>query len=379
MKAKLYIGIIIAVILPGFMAQAQVTDSRDYINDNAGTVINNYYNYDYYYSSRINRFHRSFLTFNYYAPLFTDSFWYNYEPSSWGLSIYGGTRLGLSFSYNYPVYNDYSWNYPYYSGYYYQGFDPFYYNRWYSPVVINLGIWNRWDHNYSGWQGANRWDYYYRPGYNNHNNNYYSDSRSDNRHSDSDISKRSESENNRSANNTVPRRPGSNYTQTEIIRDNKNISGNYGHNSDNTVETRRGVNHSDNKAPVNVNRSINNNGSNSNGSTINSSNGQINRRSEQSPGSSQSNVSNRLLHPGLNGKPNTDRSLIRSEYVSSSDRRSNVKPENKTGSGRSVTTGTRSSSTPSKSVSSSTSKKSSSKTGSNATRKSSSEEKSKKE
>ena len=33
MKAKLYIGIITAVLLPGFLVQAQIADSRDYRND----------------------------------------------------------------------------------------------------------------------------------------------------------------------------------------------------------------------------------------------------------------------------------------------------------------------------------------------------------
>ena len=59
-------------------------------------VVNNYYDdYDYYFSSRINRFHRSYTAFDYYAPVFTDSYWYNYQPYSWGVSIYGGGGFGL--------------------------------------------------------------------------------------------------------------------------------------------------------------------------------------------------------------------------------------------------------------------------------------------
>jgi len=61
MKAKLYIGIITAVILPGFMwLRLSVTDSRDYINDNAGTVIIITIITTTYYSSRIKHvFHMS--------------------------------------------------------------------------------------------------------------------------------------------------------------------------------------------------------------------------------------------------------------------------------------------------------------------------------
>ena len=107
-------------------------------------VVNNYYDdYDYYFSSRINRFHRSYAAFDYYAPVFTDSYWYNYQPYSWGVSIYGGGGFGIGFSTSYPVYN---YGYSYYSGYdpyygssYYWGYDPFYYSNWYSPVVINIG------------------------------------------------------------------------------------------------------------------------------------------------------------------------------------------------------------------------------------------------
>ena len=59
MKAKYYIGILSALILAVLPAKSQYADSRDFRNDEAGIVINNYYDdYDYYYSSRINRFHR---------------------------------------------------------------------------------------------------------------------------------------------------------------------------------------------------------------------------------------------------------------------------------------------------------------------------------
>jgi hypothetical protein len=54
------------------------------------------------YASRINRFHRSYAAFDYYSPVFTDSYLYNYRPFSLGSGMYGSLGLGLGFSYNYP-------------------------------------------------------------------------------------------------------------------------------------------------------------------------------------------------------------------------------------------------------------------------------------
>jgi hypothetical protein len=111
MKAKYYIGIVSALLLFQLSVKAQNADYRDDRSNDAKIVVNNYYNdYDYYYSSRINRFHRSFAAFDYYSPLFTDLYWYNYRPFSWGLSIYGGgfgfglgLGIGFGYSYNYPL------------------------------------------------------------------------------------------------------------------------------------------------------------------------------------------------------------------------------------------------------------------------------------
>ena len=74
------------------------------------TYINNYYYdeddyYDYYYTSRIRRFHTDLnCGWGYYDPYFTNLYWYDYCPSSWGVSIYLG----------------YDWWWPtYYRPYYY--------------------------------------------------------------------------------------------------------------------------------------------------------------------------------------------------------------------------------------------------------------------
>lgn len=183
MKAKYYIGILSVLLLTGSTVKAQIADMRDYRNDDARIVINNYYDdYDYYFSSRINRFHRSYTAFNYYAPVFTDTYWYNNQPYSWGISIYGGGGFGLGYSFNYPVYSyDYGYNYggydPYFGNSYYWGYDPFYYNNWYTPVIFNVRIRNRWSNNYYGWNGHNHGYNDYRPVYNTYNNYNYPSTR----------------------------------------------------------------------------------------------------------------------------------------------------------------------------------------------------------
>lgn len=196
MKAKYYIGILSVLLLTGSTLKAQTADMRDFRNDGARIVVNNYYDdYDFYFSSRINRFHRSYSAFNYYAPVFTDTYWYNYKPYSWGLSIYGGGGFGIGYSYNYPVYNyeyDNGWYDPYFGSSYYRGYDPFYYNNWYRPVVINIGIRNRWSGNHNGWYSHNNYRGYndYRPvhnrynNYNNNSNSHYSSPKRPDRNSE---------------------------------------------------------------------------------------------------------------------------------------------------------------------------------------------------
>ncbi|MDO9339511.1 MAG: hypothetical protein Q7T72_03180 [Bacteroidales bacterium] len=183
MKAKYYIGILSFLLLTGSTVKAQIADMRDNRNDDARIVVNNYSDdYDYYFSSRINRFHRSYTAFNYYAPVFTDTYWYNYQPYSWGISIYGGGGFGLGYSFNYPVYSyDYGYNYggydPYFGNSYYWGYDPFYYNNWYTPVIFNVRIRNRWSNNYYGWNRHNHGYNDYRPVYNTYNNYNYPSTR----------------------------------------------------------------------------------------------------------------------------------------------------------------------------------------------------------
>ena len=85
-----------------------------------GTMINNYYGdyyeaddyYDFSYSARIRRFHKPIWSMGYYGGLYTDYYWYSYNPYHCGMSIYYG--------YNFydPFHSPYSWGYsPYYSYY----------------------------------------------------------------------------------------------------------------------------------------------------------------------------------------------------------------------------------------------------------------------
>ena len=89
--------------------------------------------YDYAYSARIRRFHSPYVWSSYYDDFYTNLYWYNYNPMSWGTSIY----LGYSFWYpSYYNHNPY-WGYSSFGyspwGYNYWGYNPYYYGWGYSP------------------------------------------------------------------------------------------------------------------------------------------------------------------------------------------------------------------------------------------------------
>jgi hypothetical protein len=185
MKAKLYIGLMAAGMLSVSAAHAQL-DRHGY-NDNGGTVvINNYYDdYDYFYASRISRFHRSYSRFDYYAPLFTDTYWYSYQPFTWGVSIYGG-GFGGGFGYASPFYRSYDpfWGDPYFSSSYYWGYDPFMYRPWYTPGIVHINLGYSWPRYYWGYNGHNHfhnphhYEYaMYHNAYRNNNSSHYYSSR----------------------------------------------------------------------------------------------------------------------------------------------------------------------------------------------------------
>ena len=83
--------------------------------------------YDYAYTARIRRFYTPVVGVGYFDDYYTNMYWYNYDPTYWGVSIYLGYRWW------YP-----SWYYrPYYYGGYGLawgwGYDPYYDWYWHRP------------------------------------------------------------------------------------------------------------------------------------------------------------------------------------------------------------------------------------------------------
>jgi hypothetical protein len=163
MKTKYYIRILSALLFAAMPVKAQYSDNVYHGNHEAMIIVNNYYDdYDYYYSSRINRFHRSYTEFTYYSPFFTELYWYTYSPVSLGISIYSdGPGFTIGYNFSYPVY--YSHFYrgytPYFYNTFYWGYDPFY---WYNPFIFSVNFNNNWDHHYWGWNHHYFRDCYYR-------------------------------------------------------------------------------------------------------------------------------------------------------------------------------------------------------------------------
>ncbi|HCI54759.1 MAG TPA: hypothetical protein PLN06_00095 [Bacteroidales bacterium] len=289
MKTKIYIGLLGVLLIPGFSVNAQQANINNYRDDSDNTkiVINNYYDYDFYYSSRIRRFHSPYVSFSYYSPVFTDVFWYTYQPFTWGLSIYGGGRIGVGISFNFPIYYNYYWDWPLYYGVYYSNYYPVYYS-WYSPIVFNVRIYNRWTEPWNGYHVRNRWYNNYRPVYNTYNYYYYNSSV---RGDGINISRRT-TQPTTSTVNSVNRQEGdvvrtsgrtmetpATSRRTDIPSDKRIHQGDQGNNNSlnpgNTENVNRRVNSGNN--PGVVNRSNNGNGNGNNVNRGNSSNnGNIN-------------------------------------------------------------------------------------------------------
>jgi uncharacterized membrane protein YgcG len=102
--------------------------------------------YDYAYTARIRRFHRPYLTYDYYSDYYTNLYWYNSDPWYWGTSIYLG----------------YHWWYPSYWGYY----------SWYSPYWYYGYPYYGYHHHHNGNNGHGHHNIAY---YNSHdrNSNFY--------------------------------------------------------------------------------------------------------------------------------------------------------------------------------------------------------------
>ena len=92
--------------------------------------------YDYAYASRIRRFHTDvYVGWGYYDPFFTNMYWYDYSPASFGLSIYMGYNWWWPGYYYRPYYYspywyDYGWRYGWgWYGPYYGCCDPHYHHH----------------------------------------------------------------------------------------------------------------------------------------------------------------------------------------------------------------------------------------------------------
>ncbi|MDR2971867.1 MAG: hypothetical protein LBU83_08075 [Bacteroidales bacterium] len=139
-----------------------------YSDESGNTYItNNYYYedgdyYDYYFSSRIKRFHTNFsLGFGYYDPFYTNMYWYNYSPAYWGVSIYLGYNWWWPSYYYRPWYYDwgyynygfcYGWGWgchrPWYTGGYWNGYYDGYYAGYWAGYYHN-----NYDNNYAYYYG----------------------------------------------------------------------------------------------------------------------------------------------------------------------------------------------------------------------------------
>ena len=138
------------------------SNSNRSTDDSGNTyVTNNYYNNDYYdyaYSARLRRFHHNY-NYGYYDNYYTNSYWYDYNPYSYGQSIY----LGYNW-WNPPVYYYYHpspfWvvgfsTYSYYDPWFYR---PYFYGH--MGYGYGQGYMNGF---YDGMAYAQGYPYYHNP------------------------------------------------------------------------------------------------------------------------------------------------------------------------------------------------------------------------
>jgi len=132
------------------------------LDSEGNTIINNYYyedkndfnqfEDDFYYQSRFRRFNNNFAGFSYYAPVYTNTYFYTYNPYAWNTNIYytpyysrnwwnRGVTVNVGWNRGFNNYNPFGFNnynpysfspYAAYTNYY----NPFGYNS-YSPYAYN--------------------------------------------------------------------------------------------------------------------------------------------------------------------------------------------------------------------------------------------------
>ncbi len=135
------------------------------LNASQQVIVTRYYNQSgYEYASRIKRFHTTYVTFDFYSPVYTETYWYRYTPYTWGVSIYD------DWHYYGAGATGYAWRSGF-GGSYWWGYDTW---RNYDPWM-GYG-WNSWNSpgvSYSVNYYLGRPHYHYPVAYNNWNNHYY--------------------------------------------------------------------------------------------------------------------------------------------------------------------------------------------------------------
>ncbi|MCL2290547.1 MAG: hypothetical protein FWC34_07590 [Bacteroidetes bacterium] len=107
--------------------------------------------YDYFYTSRIRRFHTHVsLGWGFYDPFFTNMFWYTRSPATWGVSIY----LGHSWWWPSPFWRPWHFDWGWYSWGFNWGWGWGWHNPWRFggpwggfPPGWNPGFWAGFHHN----------------------------------------------------------------------------------------------------------------------------------------------------------------------------------------------------------------------------------------
>lgn len=128
--------------------------------------------YDYAYASRMRRFQSPVNGAGYYDNYYTNSYWYDRNPNSYGSSIYssynwwnpyGNTGVYMGNSWGSPMCYNNGFNYG--LGYNYGSYwnNPYYYNYGYQPYGMCGNYWNSpWNNPYGYGYGSygNNWGYY---------------------------------------------------------------------------------------------------------------------------------------------------------------------------------------------------------------------------
>ena len=162
----------------------QPSQSNTTMDEDGRTIINNYYYdtddyYDYAYTSQIRRFNHP-VGWSYYDPYYTNLYWYDYNPYSWGVSLYttyswwtpGFYGPCASIGFNYGWNNWYGCTNSFYGGCfggyggYYGGYYGGFGGGFYGGFGGGFGGYNH------GYQNG-YWDGYYAGLYNGSFNPYY--------------------------------------------------------------------------------------------------------------------------------------------------------------------------------------------------------------